>query len=43
MKMPYAMITHLIPGTDELLVITSPGSGNSTKIYRMKDSPKVKT
>ena len=43
MKMPYAQITHLIPGTDELLVITSPGSGSSTKIYRLKDDPKVKS
>ena len=34
---------HPIPGTDELLVITSPGSGSSTKIYRLKDDPRVKS
>jgi glucose/arabinose dehydrogenase len=43
MKMPYAQITYLIPGTNELLVITSPGAGSSTKIHRMKDEPNVKT
>lgn len=43
MKTPFPQMTHLIPGTEELLVITSPGTGSSTKIYRMKDDPKVKT
>ncbi len=43
MKMPYPQITHLIPGSDQLLVITMPEAGQSTKIYRMKDDPAVKT
>jgi hypothetical protein len=43
MKIPFPQITHLIPGTDQLLIITSPGAGSSTKIYRMKDDPSVKT
>jgi glucose/arabinose dehydrogenase len=41
MKMPYAQITHRIPGSDQLLVVTSPSAGSSTKIYRLKDDPKV--
>ena len=41
MKLPYVQITHCIPGANQLLVITSPGAGNSTKIYRMTDDPKV--
>ncbi|MBI2804227.1 MAG: PQQ-dependent sugar dehydrogenase [Planctomycetes bacterium] len=43
LKMAYPQITHLIPGTDQLLVVTSPNNGTSTKIYRMKDDPKVNT
>jgi hypothetical protein len=43
MKMIYPEITHLIPGTDQLLVITLPELGQSTKIFRMKDDPKVST
>lgn len=43
LPMDYPQITHLIPGSDQLLVITSPGAGNSTKIYRMVDDPKVKS
>lgn len=43
MPMPYTQITHLIPGTDQLLVITSPAAGGSTKIFRMKDDPAVKS
>src|SRR5262249_10299242 len=41
MKMVYPEITHLIPGTDQLLVITLPGGGyaGATKIYRMTDDP----
>ncbi len=41
MKMPYMQITHRIPGSDQLLAVTSPGAGNTTKIYRLKDDPKV--
>jgi uncharacterized repeat protein (TIGR03806 family) len=43
MKMIYPEITHLIPGTDQLLVITLPGGGyaGATKIYRMTDDPKA--
>jgi hypothetical protein len=43
MKMVYPQITHRIPGCDDLLVVTSPNNGNATKIYRMKDDPKVST
>jgi glucose/arabinose dehydrogenase len=43
MKIALPQITHLIPGTDQLLVITSPGAGSTTKIYAMKDDPGVKT
>lgn len=42
LKMVYPQITHRIPGTDQILVVTSPSAGNVTKIYRMKDDPKVK-
>ena len=41
LKMIYPQITHRIPGTDQILVITSPNAGNSTKIFRMKDDAKV--
>ena len=43
MKMDYPEITHHIPGSDQLLVITLPNNGTSTKIFRMKDDPAVKT
>ncbi|MBI3823495.1 MAG: PQQ-dependent sugar dehydrogenase, partial [Planctomycetes bacterium] len=39
--MNYPEITHLIPGSDELLVVTLPNAGTSSIIYRMKDDPKV--
>ena len=41
MKMDYPEITHLIPGTNQLLVVTLPGAGNNTKIYRMTDDAKT--
>src|SRR5262249_16382721 len=42
-KIDFPEITHLIPRSDQLLVITLPDAGNSTKIYRMTDDPKVKS
>ncbi|MSU76689.1 MAG: hypothetical protein EXS16_01205 [Gemmataceae bacterium] len=42
-KLDFVSITHVIPGTDELLVITMPNTGTSSKIYRMKDKADVET
>jgi len=39
--MNYPQITHWIPGSDQLLVVTLPSAGASSKIYRMTDDPNV--
>jgi len=43
MKMAWPEIPILIPGSDEFLIIALTNSYGQTRIYRMKDDPKVKT
>ncbi len=42
-KIPWPVITHAIPGSDQLLILTLERSSEIAKIYRMKDDPKVQT
>ena len=40
---PWPVISHHIPGSDQLLIITLERAWDAAKIYRMTDDPKVKT